>query len=285
MRLFLSLITLLFLHQELTGIHMKYIINLIIVFDPENRLLMLKNNNQLTVGLSNPATRLLNELIKNNKIEVARETLIKNVWEDYGFSPSSATLSNHISELRKAFESLGIGKDILITVPRIGFKMDAEIHPETKPPKEQAAVEKASLPLPASQPAAQHNKVPEQIAAGSKKPSRSIKIPVLILTSALLAVAVTTVFTFHRGEKLALMGIQDKCKIYAVDEEIHDTEQPARARKMLADEGIDCKQTDRDIYYIETRQDNELLKVTFMAACTRNSDMSYKSCNNYKQVE
>lgn len=61
-----------------------------------------------------------------------RETLIKHVWEDYGFSPSSATLSNHISELRKAFEALGINKDILITVPRVGFKMEAEIHPETK---------------------------------------------------------------------------------------------------------------------------------------------------------
>ncbi|WP_447872526.1 hypothetical protein [Serratia fonticola] len=32
---------------------------------------------------------------------------MKHVWEDYGFSPSSATLSNHVSELRKAFEALG----------------------------------------------------------------------------------------------------------------------------------------------------------------------------------
>lgn len=264
---------------------MKYIINLTVIFDPENRVLMLRNNHHLSVVLSNPATRLLSELIKNNKTELPRETLIKNVWEDYGFSPSSATLSNHISELRKAFESLGMSKDILITVPRIGFKMDAEIHPETKQHKEQAAVEEACLPLPASQPATQHNTVPEQNAAGSKKPARNINIAVLILISVLLAVAVTTVFTFHTGEKLALMGIQDKCNIYAADEEMHDTEQPARARKMLADEGIDCKQTGRDIYYMETRQDNELLKITFMAACTRNSDMSYKNCNNYKQVE
>ncbi|MGP2849887.1 winged helix-turn-helix domain-containing protein [Serratia marcescens] len=264
---------------------MKYIINLTVVFDPESRVLMLRNNHDLNVVLSNPATRLLSELIKNNKTELPRETLIKNVWEDYGFSPSSATLSNHISELRKSFESLGMSKDILVTVPRIGFKMDAEIHPETKQPQDQSEVEETNLPLPTNQASEQHNIAPKQIAVSDRKPSRSIKIPAFSLTITLLIIAVTAVFTFNRGEKLALMGIQDNCNIYAVDEEIHDTEQSERARKMLADEGIDCQQADRDIYYIETRQDNELLKVAFMAVCTRNGNMNYKNCNNYKQVE
>ncbi|HBU7918333.1 TPA: winged helix-turn-helix domain-containing protein, partial [Klebsiella pneumoniae] len=118
--------------QKRESILMKYIINFTITFDPDSRLLKLRNKDQLTIELSKPATRLLIELIKNNKNEMPRETLIKHVWEDYGFSPSSATLSNHISELRKAFEALGINKDILITVPRVGFKMEAEIHPETK---------------------------------------------------------------------------------------------------------------------------------------------------------
>ncbi|HBV2456313.1 TPA: hypothetical protein MDS26_005349, partial [Klebsiella pneumoniae] len=118
--------------QKRESILMKYIINFTITFDPDSRLLKLRNKDQLTIELSKPATRLLIELIKNNKNEMTRETLIKHVWEDYGFSPSSATLSNHISELRKAFEALGINKDILITVPRVGFKMEAEIHPETK---------------------------------------------------------------------------------------------------------------------------------------------------------
>lgn len=54
---------------------------------------------------------------------------------------------------------------------------------------------------------------------------------------------------------------------------------------MLADEGIDCTQTDRDIYYMEARPANNLLKISFMAACNKNSDMSYTNCNNFKQVE
>ncbi|MFS4685630.1 winged helix-turn-helix domain-containing protein [Klebsiella quasipneumoniae subsp. similipneumoniae] len=38
---------------------------------------------------------------------MTRETLIKHVWEDYRSLSSSATLSNHISELRKALKHLG----------------------------------------------------------------------------------------------------------------------------------------------------------------------------------
>lgn len=86
---------------------MKYIINLTIIFDPKGRELVLKNDSQLSLGLSKPATRLLNELVNNSNIDLSRDQLIKRVWEDYGFSPSNATLNNHISELRKAFEFRG----------------------------------------------------------------------------------------------------------------------------------------------------------------------------------
>ncbi len=51
---------------------MKYIINFTITFDPDSRLLKLRNKDQLTIELSKPATRLLIELIKNNKNEMPR---------------------------------------------------------------------------------------------------------------------------------------------------------------------------------------------------------------------
>ncbi len=111
---------------------MIYIINTIIAFDPVTRNLSLKNDAQLSVELSKPATRLLSELIEHNHATLLREDLIKSVWEDYGFSPSKGNLSNSISELRKAFTSLGLHQEIIITVPRTGFKLEAEIHPLVK---------------------------------------------------------------------------------------------------------------------------------------------------------
>ncbi|MGO3397574.1 MAG: winged helix-turn-helix domain-containing protein, partial [Serratia proteamaculans] len=85
---------------------MKYIINLNFVFNAQDRLLTLKNDNNISILLSKPATRLLCELITNNNTTLFREDIIKAVWTDYGFTPSTASLSNHISELRKAFESI-----------------------------------------------------------------------------------------------------------------------------------------------------------------------------------
>lgn len=264
---------------------MKYIINLTLIFDPESRLLMLRNNTQLTVGLSNPATRLLSELIKNNKTELTREILLKHVWEDFGFSPSGATLSNHISELRKAFEALGMSKDILITVPRIGFKLDAEIHPETKPPKELASAEHIEL-QPSSQPTAVDNVVAAGVNTSSKKPLRRMKILALSLLFVLCVTAAAAAWvTLSKNEQPALIGILDKCHIYTLNEGKHDPVQSEHARKMLANEGIDCAQTDLDIYYMEARPTNEFLKVHFMSVCTKNNDTNYKNCNNFKQVE
>lgn len=265
---------------------MKYIINLTMVFDPESRLLMLRNNNQLTVGLSNPATRLLSELIKNNKIELTRETLIKHVWEDYGFSLSSATLSNHISELRKAFEALGVNKNILVTVPRIGFKMEAEIHPETKGPKESAAIEKSeNAPIP-REPEPERNAGPLFIDAESKKTLRRTKKPVFFLGLALITIATATTFVaLTKDDKPTLVGVQDKCNIYTLDDSKQGIEQSDRARKMLGREKIDCTQRAHEIFYMEARPTNELFKVHFMAACTKNDNVNYKNCNNYKSVE
>lgn len=279
------LIALMFTRQNSIGICMKYIISLTLIFDPESRLLMLRNNTQLVVGLSNPATRLLSELIKNNKTELTRETLLKHVWEDFGFSPSGATLSNHISELRKAFEALGMSKDILITVPRRGFKLDAEIHPETKPPKESASVEHIEL-QPSSQPAPVDNVATADVNISSKKPLRSMKIPALSLLFFLCVTAVTAAWvTLSKNEQPTFIGSQDKCHIYTLNEGKREPAQSERARKMLVNEGIDCAQTDLDIYYMEARPANEFLKVYLMSVCTKNNDTSYKNCNNFKEVE
>jgi DNA-binding winged helix-turn-helix (wHTH) protein len=265
---------------------MKYIINLIITFDPDSRLLILRNNDQLTIGLSKPGTRLLIELVKNNRNELTRETLIKHVWEDYGFSPSSATLSNHISELRKAFEALGVSKDILLTVPRIGFKMDAEIHPETKPPKEDRSVEMFAPAVTTSEPVKQQNVTPHPTHSGLRGTlQRTLKLGLVLIFTLLAIAAAIKLMTLHSNEEPMLIGVQYKCNFYTLGNNKPSSEQSAHARKMLSDAKIDCAQINRDIYYIEARPANDKLKVHFMAVCTKSTNMSYQTCNNYKLVE
>lgn len=279
------------------GIHMKYIINLTIVFEPESRLLLLRNDNQLTVGLSNPATRLLNEFIKNNKLELTREDLIKRVWEDYGFSPSNATLSNHISELRKAFEILGVSKNILITVPRIGFKMEAEIYPETREPDEPGepdepdepdATKKIENTFSSHKITSEHLNHTTSLLMESNSGKHSVKKKILLIfiTFFLIAVVIAIEFiTQPQDDSPMLIGVHDQCKIYTLDSGKSGLEQFDSAKEMLTTEGIDCTKMDFDIYYMEARPTNKVLKVNFMAACKKNDSSNYENCNNYKYVD
>ncbi|CAI2537770.1 DNA-binding transcriptional activator CadC [Serratia proteamaculans] len=106
---------------------MKYLINLSIIFDANKKCLSFYDDEKIFIDLTNPAARLLIELIKNNGTEISRDNLLTRVWTDYGFADSNASLNNCISELRKAFSSLGMAKKIILTIPKVGFMMNAEV--------------------------------------------------------------------------------------------------------------------------------------------------------------
>lgn len=58
---------------------MKHVINLMVTFDLDTRKLSLYNNEDIFVELTKPASRLLIELIKNNRQNVSRDALMKSV--------------------------------------------------------------------------------------------------------------------------------------------------------------------------------------------------------------
>jgi len=106
---------------------MCYIINTSIFFSQKDKSLSLTTRNEDSLPLSNQATRLLNELIKENNKTLTREHLLKTVWEDYGLTPSNNNLYMAVSELRKAFILLGQEKNIIRTIPKSGFALEAKI--------------------------------------------------------------------------------------------------------------------------------------------------------------
>jgi DNA-binding winged helix-turn-helix (wHTH) protein len=269
---------------------MKYIINLTVTFDPDNRLLTLKGDTQQSVELSKPATRLLSELINNNKINLIREDILKNVWEDYGFSPSNASLNNHISELRKAFTSLGINKDIIFTVPRVGFRMDAEIHPIQKIITEQALSDDITT-------------ISERLNVNSDGASAEIGEPkdrgslylslkkhrMLSFVLALLLLLTTligmTTLIHTKKESISFLVTHEKCNIYNLNDNQPDKDYTAKIIKEMTEEGIDCSRKDLDVFYAEAHPDNERLRVRLLAACSKIDTARYKNCLNYKSVE
>ncbi|CAM3829558.1 winged helix-turn-helix domain-containing protein [Serratia silvae] len=266
---------------------MKYTINLIVVFDPEYRTLALNNNNQTTLELSKPSCRVLNEFIKNNGNTLSRDSLLKNAWEDYGFPASNAGLNNCISDLRKSFVSLGLEKPIIITLPKIGFRMEADIHPTpkqkadtkikkveqvvTKPEKVGALKEEKSVgTLPLAMP--------------DKLTIKTIMIPILALVG-ILGIIGLYLLLWTPSTQLKLIGSYKQCDIYSIRKDpVPGSE--LRAKKILESENLDCDLVEQDIFYTEERPDNELLKITFLAACQKDqTEGDYQHCKIFKTIE
>lgn len=71
--------------------------------------------------------RLLMFLIENSNIVISKEDVLSSVWENYGLVPSGASLSQHISKLRKCFKDFGFDDNIIETLPQKGIIFNASI--------------------------------------------------------------------------------------------------------------------------------------------------------------
>lgn len=268
---------------------MKYIINLSLVFDIDTRTLTLKNDDHLFIELSKPATRLLCELIVNNNITLIREDIIRTVWIDYGFTPSTASLSNHISELRKAFENLGLNKEIIVTVPRTGFRMEADIHPvvisedNTKETvtEPQCDVTKGVLIAEMNKSVTVKSGILTGIAQRKIELKKGIFTVGIIITS---VAAVIALITLPKNKKPQVIFTKEQCSIYNVSNKPPAADFIANATQMMSAEGIDCKHKTVDVYYTEPRPGNKL-SINFMAVCYAGENSSYQSCINYKNIK
>lgn len=101
---------------------MEYIINNKVVFDTTRRTL---SSGDKTFVLSNPASRLLSLLLKNNQRVLTRDNIFQHVWEDYGLPASGNSLNNNISILRRKLSALGLD-GIIETIPKQGIQINVE---------------------------------------------------------------------------------------------------------------------------------------------------------------
>lgn len=266
---------------------MKYTINLIVVFDPEHRTLAL-NNNQTAIELSKPSCRVLNEFIKNNGDNLSRDSLLKNAWEDYGFPPSNASLNNCISDLRKSFVNLGLEKPIIITLPRVGFRMEADIHPA---PKQEADSKIKNAEPVATKPEKVVTLKQEETVSllprfmPEKLIKKTMMMPILTLVIVLGIIIGLTLLLWPPATQFKLITSYKQCDIYSIRKDpVPGSE--LRAKQILESEKLDCDLVRQDIFYTEERPDNELLKITFLAACQKDqTEGDYQHCKIFKTIE
>ncbi|TLV21596.1 CadC family transcriptional regulator [Klebsiella indica] len=104
-----------------------YTINGRIAFIPQRSTLILIPDNSKRVLLNIPACRCLLLLIQQDGEIVARDAFFQEVWIKHGLQVTNNCFYQNISLLRRAFKQLGVGQEIIVTVPRVGVRLDAQL--------------------------------------------------------------------------------------------------------------------------------------------------------------
>lgn len=260
---------------------MKYIIDLCVIYDANACRLQLIDNDESSIRISNPASRLLIEMLTHPNIPLKREMLIKKVWEEYGFSGSSISLNVAVSEIRKAFKLLGRETSPIKTLAKVGFCFTAmiDIYPSPQTTVNETPPSSTSEPL-----------SPPQSVAGSHitSPQKKVKISAI---AAICGVFIPLLFiaAFYPieppdqpREKLVPLGKKDRCTLYSLDADKHidDNLEKSMVNQALESSGVDCINSKADIYFSSVK--HTLTYNTFLGVCYLSAQDQYTQCVTYK---
>ncbi|EMB4684658.1 helix-turn-helix domain-containing protein [Klebsiella pneumoniae] len=89
----------------------------------EDGLFVRNISNNFQVELSIVQKDILKILIENNFKTVAREDILSNAFDKNNLNATEGNLNQQISSLRKIFFSLEGSKDLIVTLPKVGYKL------------------------------------------------------------------------------------------------------------------------------------------------------------------
>ncbi|NTX77448.1 hypothetical protein FCL49_09390 [Serratia proteamaculans] len=105
----------------------KFIINDVVIFDFQEKTLESVVHAGQTATISLPASRCLHMLLLNPGEVIKQKEFFTQVWGENGQYVTNNTLYQNISIIRRAMKSVGLTDEIVITVPKEGIKLVAEV--------------------------------------------------------------------------------------------------------------------------------------------------------------
>lgn len=236
---------------------MLYIIKDLYVFSAETKELRLKNTHEVTLTLSNQASRLLMEFIKNGDAVLSKDYLLKAVWQDFGLTPSSHNVYSAMSELRRSFSKIGEVEPVIKTIPKVGFKFTQKVRQfseETKDNRELKTEER-------------ENKI--------------ILIPVMLLFSMLTLLVSYVAAESQRKtinfseQKTKKIGMIENCSIYSFGYVYPSKDEIALITEGMLRENGKCSNGTYDVFYAESHNKGNY---TFMSSCEKSKTGTHKNC-------
>ena len=179
--------------------------------------------------------------------------MIARVWEEFGFTPSGNNLNKAVSELRKSFQSLGEGHEFIVTVPRYGFRFEADVIFQ---PGE-------NIPSADLQPSSATQEV---------KPQRAPR-KIWAIVAVLIVAALGAALYFSRQQWIfvpaKLKPVKEKiarCSIWIINDHGRPLVLSKLAERLEAS-NVACEREEYDIYYFSARFSLSAADEVFIGAC------------------
>lgn len=105
-----------------------FLINETVLFEPDaRRLCSLADYPSRAVILHGPVSECLLQLLEQNEQVLTQRYLFAAVWEKQGAVVTTNALYQTIASIRKALKSAGLEENVIITIPKAGFKSVAQL--------------------------------------------------------------------------------------------------------------------------------------------------------------
>lgn len=110
-----------------------FLINETVLFEPDaRRLCSLADYPSRAVILHGPVSECLLQLLEQNEQVLTQRYLFAAVWEKQGAVVTTNALYQTIASIRKALKSAGLEENVVITIPKAGFKSVARLRIGTR---------------------------------------------------------------------------------------------------------------------------------------------------------
>lgn len=247
-----------------------------LVFDPNTQKLSLAGQPESAVKLSAPAVRLLLEFIRNREKELSRDMLITRVWQDFGYTPSGNNLNKAVSEIRKAFQSLGVHTSPIVTLPGKGFYFDTDVVAQKHLDKTVAI---------------------EPVPPPKTKTKKTWKERLRLSTHRPYCIAALVVSTLIGGSYLLSEYAMNIPRIMRLPNEnfeqctvwwISTPEKPivlSKLPSLLSENNLDCQRDKYDIYYFSARFPLTSADEIFIGSCPKSKKGLCKTIRYKSGVE
>lgn len=268
--------------RQIEGEGVKYLIDYRMLYEVDTALILLIDEPEVNVKLSNQAGRLLFQLVINSGRELTREALIETVWENQGFTGSSVSLNVAVSEIRKAFRQLGHDPGLISTIRKKGFCLNAHIEHHTLRPLAQAAVTETET----------KSSEPLQVPEATMRRNPMMLMLAILLVAIISGLGLLLLSWYGDADpfeptEMVFLGQHEQCGLWIIGS-LRDPKNSDALLRVVAyqlnDWRIDCAKNKADVFFSSTEQ--IVFNNSFTGVCFRNEkNTGYRSCRSLRKLK